>query len=411
MKRAVALLILYVGLLCSCSLQTPVSPLAESTPKTESITITSPEVQSEGTLAPGDPFPSETPVPISEPNKPLLAISYIQKTNDSYEIVTKSLNSDAQYAPISVSRATHFYSQSVSDEMGNVYLAYGAKQNFVTKLSPDGSQETVELPFNWRFKSVWSGGRLLVLPESKSDAMYIVDTGLNVETVSPALNVYSDGSYGSGSLGVAEGPESIVVWVSEYPLSSPEGEFARYKTYNMDTGEQTEAKLSISPSPEGIDSSEGSPNRRLTFVYGVDIKSKNVLLCFTAPPVDNFVYTYLELYSSTQNKPLISKQRCCLNTVHEMYGGLYIETTYPDGFSSESIVNWRNFEPAVDLTPYQESFYVLFSDGYHIYVANDSELVIVPYNIEAEIRYQFPPDLPTNLIPDVSFVVSFPIGD
>ncbi|MFZ3150967.1 MAG: hypothetical protein WA116_04700 [Anaerolineaceae bacterium] len=411
MKRAIVLLTLCLVLISSCSLSTFNSSAVDKTLQTGQVKGVISEVESEDTIPTIDSFPSEVSVPIIEPNKPLLTISYVQKTNDGYEIVTKPLNSNTQYASIPVSRATHFHSQSVSDEMGNVYLAYGAKQNFVTKLSPDGSQETVELPFNWRFKSVWSGGRLLVLPESKSDAMYIVDTGLNVETVSPALNVYSDGSYGSGSLGVAEGPESIVVWVSEYPLSSPEGEFARYKTYNMDTGEQTEAKLSISPSPEGIDSSEGSPNRGLTFVYGVDIKSKNVLLCFTAPPVDNFVYTYFELYSSTQNKPLISKQRCCLNTVHEMYGGLYIETTYPDGFSSESIVNWRNFEPAVDLTPYQESFYVLFSDGYHIYVANDSELVIVPYNIEAEIRYQFPPDLPTNLIPDVSFVVSFPIGD
>lgn len=411
MKRAIVLLTLCLVLISSCSLSTFNSSAVDKTLQTGQVKGVISEVESEDTIPTIDSFPSEVSVPIIEPNKPLLTISYVQKTNDGYEIVTKPLNSNTQYASIPVSRATHFHSQSVIDEMGNVYLAYGAKQNFVTRLSSDGSMETVQLPFSWGFESVWSGGKLLMIPESTSDEMYVLSTGLDIEVISPSIKTFSDGFDGIGNLGGAQGPEHVVVWVSRTPFRSPEGEFARYKTYNMDTGEQTEQKLLVTPPDEKYEYSEGSLSLIRMIIYGVDINAKNVLSCITPPSVVNSAYSYLELHSSTQNKALISEKRCCMNENFNMRGELLINYTFPIGFSSESIVNWRNFEPAVDLTPYQESFYVLFSDGYHIYVANDSELVIVPYNIEAEIRYQFPPDLPTNLIPDVSFVVSFPIGD
>ena len=97
-------------------------------------------------------------------NEKPIVISYIKNNNSEWEIISSSLNSESNYSSIPVDTKTTFQGPVAIDDENNLYLIYGARENYVSKLSVDGKVETIELPYLWMLNSLWVGDKLFVLP-------------------------------------------------------------------------------------------------------------------------------------------------------------------------------------------------------------------------------------------------------
>ena len=151
-------------------------------------------------------------------NEKPIVISYIKNNNSEWEIISSSLNSESNYSSIPVDTKTTFQGPVAIDDENNLYLIYGARENYVSKLSVDGKVETIELPYLWMLNSLWVGDKLFVLPISSDDSMIVIDTDLQITTLSPAIDTFNDGTRGSGTIGISNTSPKIVVWTSNQPI-------------------------------------------------------------------------------------------------------------------------------------------------------------------------------------------------
>ncbi|HMN15227.1 MAG TPA: hypothetical protein PKD55_23150, partial [Bellilinea sp.] len=277
--------------------------------------------------------------PFNESTRPV-AISYIQETNFGEEVRSYSLSKDADYTPIAVEKGTYLRGPAGVDSSNNLYLAYGLNENFISKLGLDGSVTTIELPITWHYQSIWAGNKLLILPAGSGNEMYIVDTNLEVKIISPALNILPDGSHGIGFLGYANSTSNLVIWISALPIRNADGNFAFYRTFNLDDVKTTEEMLPIPASNQDFVPSNDSKERLGTIVYGVDIKSKNILLCYGLAQENNRIATTLELFAASDSNVIDQEQRCCLNNRFDLRGDTIIENLAPESCSDCRVRNW-----------------------------------------------------------------------
>jgi len=185
MKRTVLLVFLSL-MLCSC---------AATAPK-EAPTATGPVLsQTEGST------PSAT--------RPV-AIVTIQENAAGGELVAYSLNDEGvSYPRIQVVRNTELRGSAAIDSTNALYVVYGARENYLSKLEPNGAVSTVELPIWWPFHAIWAGDKLLVVSDSTSSETHIVDTNLKITTIPQALNALLDGTQTRGTFGLANSDENV----------------------------------------------------------------------------------------------------------------------------------------------------------------------------------------------------------
>lgn len=357
---------------------------------------------------------ANTPVaqenPFKESTRPV-AISSIQETYFGGEVRSYSLSKDADYTSIPVEKGTYLRGPAGVDSSNNLYIAYGRKKNFISKLGLEGSVKTIELPNTWHYQSIWAGNKLLVLPAGPGNEMYVVDTDLEVKIISPALNILPDGSQGTGSLGYANSTSKMVIWVSALPIRNADGIFAFYRTLNLDDGKTTEEMLTIPASNENFSPSNNPDDRLGTIVYGVDTKSKNILLCYGSAQGNNNVAFTLELFAASQGKVIDQEKRCCSSNLFDLRGDTILENLAPESCSECRVRNWSDNQPSFDLEPFLTSANPLdnwvVSNGIYWMILTDRNVHVINEDKLYETTYNLPSNLPPNLIPGSTIDVAF----
>jgi len=353
-------------------------------------------------------------IPTQEIARPI-AISFIQQTDRGEELHSYSLSQDAEYTPIPVERGTDLRAPAALDSSDNLYLAYGSRTNYISKLGLDGSITTIELPNTWNYQSVWAGDKLLVLPMISANEIYIVDTNLEVKTISPALNILPDGQRSTGSLGHANTSSNTAIWVATTPIRNADGDFAFYRTFDLDKGETTEEMLRIPVSNRDWCPSNNPDDRLGTIVYGVDTQNKNVLLCYGLAQENNSVATTLELFASSSGKTIDQEKRCCINNQFDLRGGTIIENFAPESCSDCRVRNWSDNQPSFDLEPFMTSVNPvdnwLMSNGRYWMILTDKNVTVINEDKQYEATYNLPSNLPPNLIPGSTIVVAYLLAD
>lgn len=391
MKKTI-LLVIFTLVLCSCSVIAP----EEVSKPTSSVSI---QIES--------PTPS---------NNRLVVIVTIQETGAGRELVAYSLNDEGiTYPRIPVVQDTELRGSAALDSDNALLIVYGARTNYVSKLEPNGNINTVELPFSWSFQSIWAGDKLLVVPDSTSSETYIVDTNLKITTIPQALNSLPDGTQSRGRVGLANSDGNIGIWVASEPLRQEDGDYAFYRTVNVDTGETQAELLKIPSSIPDWGPAEDSNMRSGTIVYGVDTKTKNVMLCYGLSAAEAANGTILEFYSPVSGETVAHEERCCLNNIFDLRGETYIENQVPEACSFSIVRNLVDNQPAFDVEQYvpedeRESLW-LRSNGRYWMLLIDKHAVIINEAKQFEASYPLPAELPEGLIPGVTIEAAFVIAD
>ncbi|MFZ3151781.1 MAG: hypothetical protein WA116_08890 [Anaerolineaceae bacterium] len=332
------------------------------------------------------------------------AVSYIRKTQSGSEIASFSLNKGVEYASIPVEqRGATLRGPSALDSQNNLYISYGSKENYLSKLSLDGEIQTVKLPFSWYFQSLWYGDKLLVIPSSSTSEMYLIDTNLDIQVVSPALNAVPEGvvSFIPGTLGIANGSANLAIWTFTLPVRNTEGDFAHYRTYDLETGETTDEMVPIPLSIENMAHTDNPTDRLGTLVYGVDPANRNALLCYGTSEGDNSIFTTLELYNSSSREAIYQERRCCLNNVFDLRGDTFIEQGSAESCSALTVQNWSDMQPAFDYQPYlTKGSNNIVSNGLYWVIKTNAQVFIFNKDKRLEASYNLPPELLPDTLPN-----------
>ena len=387
MKKAVLLVFLSL-MLCSC---------AATAPK-EVPTSTSPILSQ--TLAPSATRP--------------VAVVTIQKTKSGEELMAYSLNDERiTYPRIPVVRNTELRGSAAIDSTNALYIVYGARENYLSKLEPNGAVSTVELPIWWPFHAIWAGDKLLVVPDSTSSETYIVDTNLKTTTIPEALNALPDGTQTHGTFGLANSDENVGIWVALEPIRQEDGDYAFYRTVNGNTGEMKEEMLKIPSSSPDWGPSNDPDMRSGTIVYGVDAKTKNVMLCYGYSAPEAVQKTILEFYSPVSGETIAQEERCCLNNIFDLRGETYIENQVPEACSYSIVRNLADNQPAFDVELYvaedERGSLWLRSNGRYWMLLTDKHAVVIDEAKQFEASYPMPAEFPQGLIPGDTIEAAFAI--
>jgi len=404
MKKVTLLTLIFYLFMTACT--SPVSPTQPSTPAPDEPVL--PE------SAQNDPTesPTETPIVVEKADRPVV-IAYITEAESSHEIVSLSLHHPVDYARIAVDDSTIFQGPAAIDSEHNLYLVYGFKERFVSKLGVDGTVKTIPLK-NRTSHTLWIGNKLLVVPETADNEMMVIDQNLDVRVISPSLIYLSDGTRPTGRLGIGNDPSgNLAVWVDTLPVQTQEGVFARYRTLDVDTGEVIETLL---PIPESS-----------FLIKGVDIARQNVLICNIVKSLDDQTSNIgiLEIHDSSMGKAVTQETHCCLNNIFDLRGDTIVENIVPECCSYQSVRNWSDYQPSFDYDAWLAEFQPpgdynawlsevqerLLSNGRYWIVKTQNKIVIFNEERVFEGVYEFPDDLPENLIPEISLTVAFLLND
>jgi len=418
MKKAAPLFFLIALVLCSCNgipASTQISPKTNAEPQgspgEDSSSVVNP---TKTDLAPLLERPTE-----SEADVRPVVVSYIQKTDQGDQIVSCSLSSQREYSPIPVVNKTHFRGPALVDDENNLYLVYGSRENYVSKLSVNGQVETKELPYRWELQMVWAGNKLFVLPLSSDNSMSVVDNHLNIKTFSPSINRLEDGTLARGTLGVPDPTASIVIWVPAQPLTDETGDYALYRTLSLESFEVNEKRLKIPDTHwhwYETDQPVPSPDERLrTIVHGVDLESENVLLCYEhlRDGDERAIYATLELYSSQDGHSIEAMECCCMREEKfDLRGEMIIESrSFPESCGSIQAINLGDLQPSFNIDsyiqPYDPSHHWLGSNGKYWLILSDDAVTVINENKQYEVSYPLPLTLPMGWVPDSTLVLAF----
>lgn len=338
-----------------------------------------------------------------------IAISYIEDTTSGAEIVSFSLNKQSNYSSIPVLTKTKFQGLSAIDDESNLYLVYGARENYLSKLSTDGKVETIELPYRWRIQTRWVGDKLFVLPKSADNSMAVIDTDLQIITLSPAIDAMDDGSRRWGEIGISNTSPAVVVWFSRAPITDDTGDYALYRTLSLDSLEMDEQRLKI-PDSNGdanliASIGLGPDNRLITGIIGIDILNNNALLCYDYGTVDRIILTNLEIFNLDTGESLTSFQYCCMGRLYDLRGGTIVE-------NASRVYYLNDFQPVFDVTDFINvdliSNFWVNSNGYYWQILTTDEIIVIDENGQLEARYDLPSALPIlGLIPESTIVSAF----
>ena len=281
---------------------------------------------------------------------PPVTVSYVKNQwSSDTEIITVDITGDHDYAAIPGKKGTVLKALPAIDQEGNVYLLYGAHSTLFSKLSFDGSLETINVPnIGSTVDSVWIGNRLFI----KKEYLLIVNTDMSIEK-QPAINKLPDGNPGLGFMGLANETEKSLVWFASQPLPEGDKQFAFYRTYNAKTGETYEGKLEIPYSIPDYSLTNNPDDRLGTIVMGVDTASKHVLLCYTQYRKDEKSgYSILELRDTVNGEVVSSEQTCCLNTVITSSGALYSSIKPVESCGFDIVRRYSDGSDLIEFPPY-----------------------------------------------------------
>lgn len=408
-QKATLLPILIVLLtfgLTSCSTTMTVESGEETdTPSpTVSAALPTPEASEtpHATLAVSNPPPDGRPI----------VISYIENTDAGGEIVSSSLNSQSNYGSIPVVTKTTFQGPVAIDDENNLYLVYGARENYVSKLSVDGNVETIELPYWWQLQTLWVGDKLFVLPKSSDNSMSVIDTDLQITTLSPAIDALDDGTRTRGTIGISNTSPTALIWVSSLPIEDETGDYALYRTLSLESLEINEQRLKIPNSiRDGSLSAaieRGPDNRLNTIVVGIDQLNNNALLCYNYGTTERVILTNLEIYDLDAGESITSFQYCCMNGLYDLRGDTIIE-------NASQVYNLSDFQPIFDVIEFIDidglSYYWMDSNGAYWQILTKDEIIVVDEGGQLEARYDLPSTVPMDLLPEFNLLPAFLLGN
>ncbi len=260
MKLKNILCILFVvALLSGCGLQT-------QTPKTD---INQPE----------DPAHADESLDVNEDlDAQPVVISAISPTEDGkMQLVTQGLNRKATYAKLPVANNAILKADPRIDEAGNVYLLYGAKETYFTKLSSDGGVETKELDVYAVVDTLWVGKSLLICQQTANKDLLVVTTTFETEAV-------EDVKCG-GKWGLSSGKMDRALW---FNTSEADGKTRiSYQTYNPISKETHEGNLELPFAWTDVPSGEADADvRYMADVIAVDSETDNAILTYMSTTKD-----------------------------------------------------------------------------------------------------------------------------
>jgi hypothetical protein len=369
---------------------------------------------STASAAPPTPETSETPTAtqvVSTPssNGRPIVISYIETTASGVEIISSSLNRQSNYSSIPVATKTKFQGLAAIDDENNLYLVYGARENYLSKLSIDGKVETVELPYRWRIQTRWVNDKLFVLPKSADNSMAVIDTNLQITTLSPAIDALDDGSRSQGQIGISNTSPAVIVWFPTFPITDETGDYALYRTLSLDSLEMDEQMLKI-PDSKGdanliASIGLGPDNRLITAIIGIDLLNNNALLCYDYGTTDRLILTNLEIFDLDAGESLTSFQYCCMGRTYDLRGNVIIENASHSYYL-------RDFQPVFEVTDFIDvdrlSYHWVNSNGNYWQILTTDEIIVIDEDGQLEARYNLPSTLPImDLIPESTFLSAF----
>lgn len=349
-----------------------------------------------------------------ETGKYPVAVSYIKKAGQGVQIISKALNYKANYSTIFIDKKVKFRNQATVDAYGNLYLIYGSKENRMSKLGINGEVETIVLPYQWQFQSIWVGDKLFIL--STENSMAIVDTSLEVTMHSPAINIVDD-EIVPGKLGITT--TNDVIWFATLPLKTESGDYALYRRVSMENYETTEGRLPIPDSNWDLgqeDQIKPDTNDRLrTIIHAVYPDSARVLLCYEHRKDEGIgIFATLELYETLDNTSIISLERCCMNNEIELHGDTIIENSYPETCGYTQVLNSFDLEPSFGVKSYLNTKNWLSnwvgSNGRYWLIHSDQEITVINEDREFEATYPLPSNLPQNWVRGSTLVPAFLIN-
>jgi hypothetical protein len=413
--KKVVWLVIFILILSACSQGNNAANLPQQTEAVPADTgvIETPTVIENSSITP-------TPVPeLGEGELPVI-LSYIEETDGERNIISTALNFQADYSAIPVERGTDFRGQAAVDSDLNLYLLYGSRINYFSKLSIDGKIETIEIPYNWTMETGWVGHQLFVMANAHS--MSVINTDLEITTLSPALNDLEDGIY-RGSLRTTKASSPTVIWTFMEPVEDETGDYALYRTLSLDTLTTSEYKLKIPDSDSGGNSQyypTHDPNqRRGTLVYTIDIQNENVFLCYGDSKENELggtsVHYWLELYASKIGETAATGDFPCLNRVFDLRGNSIISMSNPVSGGETWVLGLNDLQPIFDITEYfdMDNYYDnwISSNGVYWQIISQDEITVIYSDLQNDASYPFPYELPTDLIPGTTLVPVFLIND
>jgi hypothetical protein len=343
-----------------------------------------------------NPSANETAVHESSMGSSDLPIVVVNISRSStIEIQSTALNQDLTYSSIPVDNATVLQGQPAVDSENNLYIPYGSQDNYLAKLGPDGSVMTIEIDTEWHYNSQWVGDKFLIIPHSPNE-MYLIDLDLTIETIPNSL-AYLDDEHKFGYLGLSNASPREAIWSFSTPLRNEEGDFALYRTFNVDTGKITEFQMEVPstvkdyiPNPENEDEKMG------LIVYGIDNANQNALICYAMFPNGAF-QTTLELYDGDTGTVITKEVRCCLNNKFNLEGEAIVEDSAFESCCVPGVRNWIDYEPTFSYASLLRSddgsiiSFIPFSDAWLI--ATEARIIVVDTQNHDYPSYDLPDDI------------------
>jgi len=353
-------------------------------------------------------------LPGAESGQYPVAVSYIDETDQETQIISTALNFKADYSPIPVDTTVEFRGPAAVDEQNNLFLVYGSSENRISKLGVNGEVETIELPYQGPFQSLWAGVKLFILPIENS--MAVVDTNLQITTLTPAINILDDGTTDSGKLGITT--KNDIIWAASTPIKTETGDYALYRSISLESYEITEQRLQIPVSDWNWyqeDSPNPGPNDRLgTVIHAIDPQRERVLLCYQYMGEDRVIYSTLELYNTSDHASINSIECCCINNLFELRGDSIIENSFPEACGATRVFNLYDLQPSFDVAPYLSIQSPLnnwvSSNGRYWLILSDKEISVFNEDQQFEASYQLPSNLPQVWVPSSTLVPAFLIA-
>jgi hypothetical protein len=327
---------------------------------------------------------------------PIVVVN-ISRTS-TIEIQSTTLNQDLIYSAIPVDNDTVLRGQPAIDSENYLYIPYGNQDNYFARLGPDGSVTTIEIDTDWDYDSQWVGDKFLIIPQS-SNEMYLIDLDLTMETVPNSL-AYLDDEYKVGYLGLSNTSPGEAIWSFSTPLRNDDGDFALYRTFNIDTGEMSEFQMEVpATSKDYLPNPENEDEKMGLIVYGIDNANQNALICYAMFPNSAF-QTTLELYDGDTGATITKEVRCCLNNNFNLEGEAIVEDSAFESCCVPGVRNWIDYEPTFSyasllrLDDGENISFIPFSDAWLI--ATETRVIVVDtqnhdypsYDLPDEIKHQ-----------------------
>lgn len=315
--------------------------------------------------------------------------------SSTIEIQSIALNQDLTYSAIPIDKDTVLRGQPAIDSENYLYIPYGSQDNYLAKLGPDGSVTTIKINTEWHYSSQWVGDKFLIVPDFVNE-MYLISTDLSIETFSDSL-AYLDDKHKVGYLGPSNASPREAIWSFSTPLRNDDGDFALYRTFNIDSGEMSEFQMEVpSTTKDYLPNPENEDEKMGLIVYGIDNANQNALICYAMFPNGAF-QTTLELYDGNTGVTITKDFRCCLNNVFKLEGETIVEDSVSESCCGQGVRNWIDFKPAFSYAGLLRSddganvSFIPFSGAWLI--ATETRVILVDTQNHSYPSYDLPDDI------------------